>query len=117
MSCRRMLRVSERVYRVLLVAYPKEFRDAYGPHMTQVFRDAYRESIERAGMAGLVTLWAHAVLDLLTTAFAERRSASAPTGSRLERVEHALERAQLSVSPWRTYHPRSWAAGAVFSGS
>ncbi len=29
--------ISERVYRVLLVTYPKEFRRAYGPQMVQVF--------------------------------------------------------------------------------
>lgn len=68
----RALRVSERVYRALLAVYPKQFRDAYGPQMAQVFRDLCREEIGRAGIAGLVVLWARAVLDLLSTAFTER---------------------------------------------
>ena len=46
------LHVSERVYKALLVAYPKRFRDAYGPYMAQVFRDA----AEKAGLIGLVAL-------------------------------------------------------------
>ena len=39
----RALRFSKRIYRVLLVAYPKEFRREYGSHMVQVFRDLCRE--------------------------------------------------------------------------
>lgn len=70
-------RVSERIYRSLLVVYPKQFRDAYGPHMVQVFRDLYREEVRRVGKAGLVRLWARTGLDLASTAVAERRSSHA----------------------------------------
>lgn len=35
----RILSISERVYGALLVAYPKEFRNEYGPQMAQVFED------------------------------------------------------------------------------
>lgn len=63
---------SERVYEALLLVYPKRFRDAYGPQMVQVFGDLCREEWERAGLVGLVLLWARTVLDLLRTAASER---------------------------------------------
>ncbi len=34
--------ISGRVYEVLLVAYPKEFRSEYGSQMVQAFRDLCR---------------------------------------------------------------------------
>lgn len=89
MSSGRALRISERVYRALLIAYPKEFRDAYGPHMTQVFRNLCREEVGRAGLAGLLALWARMAPDLLVTGLAERRNVSAATG-RIERFRYAL---------------------------
>lgn len=64
--------VSERVYRVLLAAYPKEFRDAYGSQMVQTFRDLCREERRRGGMLGLVRLWVRVALDLTSTAAAQR---------------------------------------------
>jgi hypothetical protein len=63
--------ISGRVYRALLLAYPRVFRDAYGDEMARVFRDLYREE-RRSGMIGLLRLWARVVLDLATTATAER---------------------------------------------
>jgi hypothetical protein len=39
--------VSERVYKALLVAYPKEFRRAYGLQLAQVFKDLCREEQRR----------------------------------------------------------------------
>ncbi len=65
---------SERVYRALLLMYPKDFRRRYGPQMVQVFGDLWREERERAGLAGL---WARTVLDLLRTATLERTRTAA----------------------------------------
>lgn len=62
---------SERVYEALLVAYPREFRREYGPHMAQVFRDLCREK-QSNGAYELFRLWARTLLDLMATAFAER---------------------------------------------
>ena len=62
---------SERVYEALLVAYPREFRREYGPHMAQAFRDLCREE-RQDGAYGLLRLWARTLLDLTATAFAER---------------------------------------------
>jgi hypothetical protein len=65
------LRVAERVYRALLTAYPKEFRDAYGSQMEQTFRDLWRDE-RRRRVLGLVRLWARVLLDLASTAVAQR---------------------------------------------
>lgn len=73
--------VSERVYRALLLAYPKGFRDAYGPRMVQAFGDLLRQEFGRAGTIGLLVLWARTVWDLLSTAFAERSKTVVPVFS------------------------------------
>ncbi len=67
-------RVSERVYRALLAAYPREFRREYGPQMRQVFRDLCREELRKNRKRGLVWLWIRTVLDLATTAAVARIS-------------------------------------------
>jgi hypothetical protein len=63
---------SERLYRALLAAYPKEFRRAHGREMAQVFRCMCREEVVRSGRGGLARLWVRTLLDLLATALAER---------------------------------------------
>ena len=63
---------SERIYRVLLQAYPARFREVYGPPMAQVFRDCCREAERRAGAAGVARLWLGILGDLAITAIAER---------------------------------------------
>src|SRR5215212_10959912 len=65
---------SERVYRVLLLAYPREFRRDCGTEMVQVFGDLCREEMRRGGALGLVRVWARTLPDLVATAFAERSS-------------------------------------------
>lgn len=67
--------ISGRVYEALLVAYPKEFRRAYGPQMAQVFEDLRREERQRAGAFGITRLWVRTLLDLGATAFVERSKA------------------------------------------
>ena len=63
---------SERLYRALLAAYPKEFRRAHGREMAQVFRCMCREEVVSGGRGGLARLWVRMLLDLLATALAER---------------------------------------------
>jgi hypothetical protein len=67
---------SERVYRVLLLAYPREFRRDRGSEMAQVFGDLCREEKRRGGALGLVMVWVRTVPDLAATALAERLRAS-----------------------------------------
>jgi hypothetical protein len=66
--------VSVRIYRALLVAYPKKFRDHYETQMVQVFRDSFREAHHHNGMPGVMNLWLHIFADLLVTALIERIS-------------------------------------------
>ena len=68
----RSLRVSERVYRALLAAYPKEFRQEYGVRMEQTFGDLCRERVSEGSSIGLITLWVRTLLDLASTAVAQR---------------------------------------------
>jgi hypothetical protein len=68
------LSVSVHVYRALLVAYPKKFREHYETQMVQVFRDSLRDEYHREGISGVIDLWLHTCLDLFVTALVERIS-------------------------------------------
>ena len=63
---------SERVYRMLLLAYPRDFRREYGAQMEQAFGDLYREACERGGRSTIALLWALTITDLARTAVAQR---------------------------------------------
>ncbi len=63
---------SERVYRMLLLAYPRDFRCEYGAQMEQAFGDLYREACERGGRSTIALLWALTITDLARTAVAQR---------------------------------------------
>ncbi|HEX2741005.1 MAG TPA: hypothetical protein VHM69_11205 [Rubrobacter sp.] len=67
-----MMSRSERVYWLLLLAYPREFRRDCGVEMAQVFGDLCREEKRRSGAFGLMRAWVRTVPDLVSTAFAER---------------------------------------------
>jgi hypothetical protein len=67
----RAVGTSERVYRALLRAYPRELRDGYGDEMARCFRDLCREELEDGG-SGLAALWARTLPELLYTALKER---------------------------------------------
>jgi len=66
------LSVSVRIYRAMLVAYPKTFRENYETQMVQVFRDSIREAYHRDRMFGLMDVWLHTLVDLVFTALMER---------------------------------------------
>jgi hypothetical protein len=59
--------VSQRLFHLLLFAYPREFRHEYGPQMTQLFRDCYRDQTNQSA-TGLWVLWLHTVSDLFVSA-------------------------------------------------
>jgi hypothetical protein len=48
---------SVRLYRLLLAAYPRPFRRAYGEPMAQLFRDTALAAYRRRGLLGLATGW------------------------------------------------------------
>jgi hypothetical protein len=62
-----MLR-SQKFFRLILLAYPREFRREFGPDMTQVFRDCYRAEEKNSGPLGVWRLWVHTLFDLVRTA-------------------------------------------------
>ena len=66
------LSVSVRIYRALLVAYPKTFLEHYETQMVQVFRDSFRDAYHHKGMPGVIDLWLHTFADLLVSALMER---------------------------------------------
>ena len=66
------LSVSVRIYRALLVAYPKKFREHYETQMVQVFRNSFKDTYHRHGTPGVIDLWLHICADLLVTALIER---------------------------------------------
>jgi hypothetical protein len=68
----RAVGTSERAYRSLLRAYPRELRDEYGDEMARCFQDLCREELEDGGGLGLAALWAHTLPALLYTALKER---------------------------------------------
>ena len=56
--------LGRKVYSVLLLAYPKEFRNEYGPQMAQLLRDCERDA--QNGLA-LLDLWLRILGDLVRT--------------------------------------------------
>lgn len=71
LSSERLTSISERLYRLLLLAYPMEFRQAYCREMIQTFRACCREALQQHGQSGLLRLWGLILYDLATTAFIE----------------------------------------------
>jgi hypothetical protein len=53
--------------------YPAHFRQDYGGHMAQVFRDVCRDAYRQGGAWGLANWWADALFDLLQTVIEEHR--------------------------------------------
>lgn len=60
------------VYLWLVRAYPPAFREQYGDEMARAFRDTARAAWRRAGLAGLIALWAQTLTDTLANATKER---------------------------------------------
>ncbi len=70
-SEKRGLKLSVRLYGLLLAAYPAEFRREYGPHMAQLFQDRCRDGQRRrsrGARGSLLRVWAETILDLARTA-------------------------------------------------
>lgn len=67
-----LLTLSDRLYRLLLTAYPVAFSREYGDDVAQVFRDCCRAAARRGGLLAVLPLWPPALLDLAVSALAER---------------------------------------------
>ncbi len=73
-SLPRIVTVTVRAYRLLLVLCPPSLRAAYGAQMVQVFHQWCRDAHARQGMRGVVRVWLPTLADLLTGATAEYRA-------------------------------------------
>lgn len=60
-----------RVYRRLLVLYPTNYRQEYGPRMEHLFRDQCRDAREQAGWPALFGLFGQTAWDLAKSAMVE----------------------------------------------
>src|SRR5262245_43231199 len=63
------------VYRLLVWAYPRSFRRAYGAALVQLFRDVSRAGYRQRGWAGLCGVWSAALIDTARGALREHRYA------------------------------------------
>lgn len=64
--------LSTSVYSILLRGYPRSFRQTYGPHMAQVFRDSCLKAHRQSGPAGLPALWAATLIDWFKSVLEEQ---------------------------------------------
>lgn len=67
---------SERLYRCLLLLYPKAFRRIYGQEMLRFFRDCYYAERQANGSRNLSQFWVLVLADLLATAWKEHCKAA-----------------------------------------
>jgi hypothetical protein len=73
-SAKRIIAISERLYKWLLFIYPAAFRHQYGSQMTQVFLDYCRVAYQQSGTRGVLQLWVLTLGDLVSNAIAEHVS-------------------------------------------
>ena len=93
-----LLKVSNRIYRALLILYPRGFRTDYGPHIAQVFRDCCRQADHESGSRGVVWLWLSAVRDLAVSAPRERMTAVNTSGKQIAQALHPSRSRMIRVA-------------------
>src|SRR6185436_2722505 len=81
------MNISCKLYGLLLLAYPPEFRGEYGGQMLQVFRDCYRAEARSGWLPGF---WFRTLLDLVMTAAKERADSSGRDGVFMNRRSDAV---------------------------
>src|SRR5690606_19413552 len=74
--------LSARVFRLLLLLYPRPFREAYGEATLGFFVARLKRAREVGGRAGVQRVWLHTSVDMLKAAAAERRGWIARDGDR-----------------------------------
>ena len=67
-----IVNLSAWVYYLLLFFYPISFRQEYGPHMAQVFRDYCLKTYRQFGASGMLSLWALTLFDWFKTVIEEQ---------------------------------------------
>ena len=66
-SLSRDISLSERLYHLMLLAYPRRFREEYANEMLLVFHDAYSETSRQQGTLGVLNLWCDFFCDYVKT--------------------------------------------------
>src|SRR5438445_1750232 len=72
MTTERSLARNQRIYRSLLLLYPRAFRQVYGAHMVQVFGDRLREERAVSGGRANIAVWFRTLVDLFESAPLQR---------------------------------------------
>ena len=62
---------SERLYHLMLLAYPRRFREEYANEMLLVFSDACSETSRQQGTLGVLSLWCDFFCDYVKTVCVE----------------------------------------------
>jgi len=76
-----------RLYRVLLCAYPADFRRRYGREMAQVFGDRCRGIAQTQGPRGLLLFGMRSMADLLSSSLRERIASSSEANAPIQAVD------------------------------
>lgn len=84
-----MLRIAERLYRILLLSYPAAHHRAYGPSMIQLFRDLCRDAYRHRGLSGLLWLASLMLVDTAVNAVLEHAEVLKEGSRMMTRQQHA----------------------------
>jgi hypothetical protein len=76
-SQRRLLRWTSRIYRLMLLAYPRPFRRDYGREMTLVFDNQAQDVVQRNGTSALVPFMLYTTWDWLQSIVREGKDVQA----------------------------------------
>ena len=109
------LRISEKVYRALLWAYPTGFRQLYADEMAADFCCCYRDALASSSGETPITLWARVILDLISSATAERlRQAGYRSTAMIDTTQFDSQLA-ATVDYWSRAMRRGYSIRQVFS--
>lgn len=95
-------RRARRIYRFLIHAYPREFRERYGAGMLELFTARYRRACSAGGLAARVRFWTQLCRDLALTATRERLDSWGVSGRvalRQTVTSNLMSRKGVSVEP------------------
>lgn len=85
------------VYRLLLAAYPKKFRQEYGAQMLQFFQDCCIRVYQQRGPLGMLWLWTITLFDFLHTVVEEHLQSEVVTMVKNRELVSTL---MVAVSIW-----------------
>lgn len=61
----RPVTISRALYRRLIAAYPRSFREAFGSEIVRTFGECCEDAYRHRGIIGLADVWGHALVDLV----------------------------------------------------